>query len=286
MTGSDTAPTQILKSYYAGLDSWAGLFNYRVLRAGHIRTGPGYRIARDNVPGHEFLFCVGGAGYVKVDNRSHRVLPGELAWLPVQWPHAHAPDRDDPWELLWLRVDGPKLDTLMAVLAVRAEPVFRFARPAEVRGLFDAVLSHVSPSSLLANASCDTLVASLIERLLESRSNRVLEPQVTAHQGLARLMAEIHIHYNDAWDIDKFAGYCRVSKSHLFRLFKAAFGQTPLHWLRDFRIAQAKRLLLETDAPVATVSRRVGYDDPLHFSRDFKKHVGVSPSQFRDQEKW
>ena len=57
-------------------------------------------------------------------------------------------------------------------------------------------------------------------------------------------------------------------------------------WLRNYRLGQARRLLAETDEPIATVAQRVGYDDPLHFSRDFRKHVGLSPSAFRETEHW
>ncbi len=277
-------PQQILQSYYSGHNAWAGLFTYHILRAGHIRTGPRYGVDRQSVPGHEFLFCLSGGGAVKVDGAVHRVCAGEVVWLPVQWPHAHSPAPADPWEILWMRVEGANLDRLMAVLSVQPDPVFRFPRPREVRDLFEAVLSHVSPTSMVANAACDRLVSTLMEHLVESRSSRLLEPQVTGHPGLARLMAEIHIHYNEDWDIDRFADHCRVSKSHLFRLFKAAFGQTPLGWLRGFRIAQAKRRLLESEDPVAEVARKVGYADPLHFSRDFRKHVGVPPTRFREME--
>ena len=112
----------------------------------------------------------------------------------------------------------------------------------------------------------------------------MLEPQVAGHRGLGHLMAQIHIHYNERWGIDRLAAVCRVSKSHLFRLFRAAFDKTPLNWLRDYRIAQAKRMLVESDAPIAVIAGQVGYEDPLYFSRDFKKQTGVSPRAFRATE--
>ena len=276
--------TRVLRSCYVPHDGWLGLFAYRILRAGHLETGPEHRISRRDIPGHEFLFCVRGHGSVTVGGQSHRVGPGRLAWLPVRDSHAHSPDPEDPWEILWIRVDSANLTRLMTVLAVQDDPVFRFDDPTAVRALFEAVLSHLEPGSLADYASCDRLVASLLEALLKSRSNRVLEPQVAGHRGLGHLMAQIHIHYNDRWGIDRLAAVCRVSKSHLFRLFRAAFDKTPLNWLRDYRIAQAKRMLVETDTPIAVIASQVGYADPLYFSRDFKKQTGVSPRAFRATE--
>ncbi|MBW9088645.1 helix-turn-helix transcriptional regulator [Rhizobium wenxiniae] len=281
MTQSGLRKTEILRSFYSGLDSPTTPFNYRILRAGHIRTAPEYRISRNNVPGHEFIFCLGGVGHVRFHNKVHRVEKNMLAWLPVQVPHAHYPDPDQPWEILWVRIESANLNQLLTILSVESEPVFRFANPDEVRLLIEACLTQIQQHSLLAAAAGETLAASLIERLLQSRSTQLLEPQAASHKGLARLMKEIHLHYNDAWDVDRLCEICGVSKSHLFCLFKSAFGQTPHTWLRSYRIAHAKRLLVETDDPIASIAHQVGYEDPLYFSRDFRMGVGLSPSEFR-----
>ena len=79
-----------------------------------------------------------------------------------------------------------------------------------------------------------------------------------------------------------FAG---VSKSHLFRLFRLVYGQTPHNWLRGYRLSQAKRLLVETNKSIGGIALAVGYEDPLHFSRDFKRNVGVPPRRFRALER-
>jgi AraC-like DNA-binding protein len=67
--------------------------------------------------------------------------------------------------------------------------------------------------------------------------------------------------------------------------FRAAFvrttGSSPRRYLEERRMAQAARALLETDRTVAEVARAVGYDDPYHFSRAFRRVHGVSPSGYR-----
>ncbi len=277
--------TRIIESCYSGLDSWASPFNYRLLRAGHIATGPDYRIERESVPGHEFLFCLDGAGYVRIAGTTHRVDRGRLAWLPVHNPHAHYPDPETPWEILWLRLDGSNLNRLQAVLGVDGEPIFGFADEAAIRQLMQDAIAQMRQHSMLAAAAGERIAAALVEKLMESRSTRLLDPVVAGHRGLARLMQEVRAHYNEPWTADRFAETCRVSKSHLFRLFKYAFGQTPHTWLRGYRLAEAKRLLVETDETVGDVARTVGYEDPLHFSRDFRKNVGLSPRRFRALER-
>ncbi|KGQ35878.1 helix-turn-helix domain-containing protein, partial [Gallibacterium genomosp. 1] len=53
-------------------------------------------------------------------------------------------------------------------------------------------------------------------------------------------------------------------------------------WRDDQRINYAKQLLFTTNDPISSISRNVGFTDPLYFSRVFKKKVGVSPKVFRE----
>lgn len=78
--------------------------------------------------------------------------------------------------------------------------------------------------------------------------------------------------------------YCQVSKPQLFRLFQATFNQSPLKWLKNYRLSQARRLLVETNDSISRIAALVGYNDPLHFSRDFHRVSGFSPSEFRRKE--
>lgn len=277
--------TRVIESHYSGLDSWSSPFNYRLLRAGHIVTGPEYRIERERAPGHEFIYCLSGVGHVRVAGVTHRVEAGQLAWIPVQAPHAHYADAASPWEILWLRLDGANLNRLQTALGVEAEPVFAFAEPDAVADLMAGAVRQLSAHSMMAAAATERITASLVEKLMESRSSHLFEPVETQHRGLARLMREMRSHYSEVWTVDRFAEACRVSKSHLFRLFRFVYGQTPHNWLRGYRLSQAKRLLVETDEPIAAIARAVGYDDPLHFSRDFSRNVGMAPSRFRASER-
>ncbi|HZC51650.1 MAG TPA: AraC family transcriptional regulator [Mycobacterium sp.] len=60
-------------------------------------------------------------------------------------------------------------------------------------------------------------------------------------------------------------------------------GCSPKQFLLQVRLSEAKTLLAESDLAVARVAGRVGYDDANYFSRLFTRHVGVTPSAFRDQ---
>lgn len=120
------------------------------------------------------------------------------------------------------------------------------------RTLLDAGKSPVSGS---AQAVEDKLVASV---LLELRSNLDQRPTLAE---LAR----------------KFA----VNRSSLAQRFKQTTGTTVGAWLTEQRLALAERLVRETGLPFYAIGERVGWTDPTHFLRTFKRRFGMSPSAWR-----
>ncbi|BET60907.1 AraC family transcriptional regulator [Yersinia pseudotuberculosis] len=277
--------TQVVANWYRESDEFSTLVNYRILRAGHIRAADNFHVRRQSVAGHELIFCLNGSGFIRLENNLHEVKKGNLAWLPVRWPHEHFPNKQEPWEILWLRIDGAKLNNIMQILDVAQQPVFEFTTPETITDIYHRLFDLMQSHTLVADAHCDVLCSQLIYTLLENRSFDATKSPVISHRGLGRLIYQIHSHYNDDWNIDKFMQYCQVSKSQLFRLFQETFNQSPLRWLKNYRLSQARRLLVETEETISRIAGQVGYNDPLHFSRDFHRSVGLSPSDFRRQER-
>ena len=66
--------------------------------------------------------------------------------------------------------------------------------------------------------------------------------------------------------------------------FKNVTGTNFVTYLKDLRMTEAKRLLLETDMKVNEISAKVGYDNEKHFMKSFKSYIGVSPSEYRKNQ--
>lgn len=78
------------------------------------------------------------------------------------------------------------------------------------------------------------------------------------------LADELHFHYN-----------------YLARCMKRVYGLTPMEYLTDYRLEQAKLLLLKTEIPIFTIAERTGFESAAYFSRRFSRKVGISPLRFR-----
>ena len=80
----------------------------------------------------------------------------------------------------------------------------------------------------------------------------------------------------------EIAGAAYLSEFHFARLFKKITGATPHAYLASLRIERARRLLAESDLPIAEVGAEVGYASQSHFTKIFREATGMTPKAFRD----
>ena len=88
-------------------------------------------------------------------------------------------------------------------------------------------------------------------------------------------------HYNEDINIEEYTQKNYVSISWFIRAFKQCTGSTPMQYILSKRISNAETLLLDHSYNITEIAQIVGYDNPLYFSRIFKKIKGLSPSEYR-----
>ena|SRR5436305_4718240 len=75
-----------------------------------------------------------------------------------------------------------------------------------------------------------------------------------------------------------------LSPSRLYNLFKAELGLPPMQYLKNLRMEKACALLQNPAMKIKQIQLAVGYQDQRYFFRDFKKHFGETPSQYRARQ--
>jgi AraC family transcriptional regulator, transcriptional activator of pobA len=86
------------------------------------------------------------------------------------------------------------------------------------------------------------------------------------------------------YGIDDIAEELGISVSHCNRVFRHVYGLSPRTYLSELVLHEAKLLLADPQLAVQTISSVLGYRDIAHFSRQFKRWAGVSPSDYRRQQ--
>jgi AraC family transcriptional regulator len=82
-------------------------------------------------------------------------------------------------------------------------------------------------------------------------------------------------------NLNGLAAEVGLSKFHFLRLFKSAYGKSPLAFAEQRRMAAAARRLRAGPAPVIQLAADLGYESPSAFARAFRRHNGAAPAAFR-----
>lgn len=98
---------------------------------------------------------------------------------------------------------------------------------------------------------------------------------------IERTLTYIREHLDQSLTLSQVAASVHMNPNYFSKLFKQETGKTYIEFVTEARMEWAAKLLRETPAKVSEVARRVGYEDMKHFNHLFKRHLGVTPSQFR-----
>ncbi len=100
---------------------------------------------------------------------------------------------------------------------------------------------------------------------------------------MARVVAHVHQHLGEPLDLERLAEVANLSPFHWHRTYHALFGETIADTVRRLRLHQASGDLAHSSQSVARIAARCGYANTQSFTRAFRTHYGMSPTQYRQQ---
>ena len=99
---------------------------------------------------------------------------------------------------------------------------------------------------------------------------------------MEEILAYFHENFQKEIEVRQCARRFSISESWLIRCFRERTGMTPQRYLTGIRLNQAKELLASSSLNIGEIAGVVGYENALYFSRIFRKYVGASPREFRE----
>lgn len=154
--------------------------------------------------------------------------------------------------------------------------------------VFMSIHRYICIEHLTQTKQRDTSVDLLLRYFLIKLSQAVEEAtQLTVSSGtksaLRALRDGIYANSGASYSVDGLARQVGLSSSYFQSVYRRMFGRPCMEDVIHARIEQAKTLLLTTEMSVTAVARLCGYESDSHFSRQFKKYVGVTAVSFRRQ---
>lgn len=230
----------------------------------------------------EMVYYTQGAVCLTVGGASFDLAPHTLVCQPPYVPHAEH----------GCAVFGNYYFSVAAFLPERFGAMAR--QPIVVRDTFNhAMQSQIEQLNYVFNAKASNYSA-ICESILNTVSQYVLSQMNAARQVnpyIEKLKNIIFTHASDCdFTLEQAFGEIPYSADYLRILFRQEMGMSPVKYLNQVRVLMAKDLLDKRfyhNAPtVSAVAKMCGFSDPLYFSKLFKSHTGLCPTQYRNRENW
>lgn len=184
------------------------------------------------------------------------------------------------WTYYWLNVSGGKVNSLLNEAGFSEWFIQKSLDDKEIDSAFRNLTEAIAFEDSLSAAGWFLVVLGRLKRL-ESRKfdgRRMYERHVDA-----AIQYISYNYYYPEMSLDFLAKNLAISKNYLCKIFHDSTGKTPIEYLIEFRLENARKRLIQSDASVSDVAKAVGYCDPLYFSKEFRKRYGKSPVQYRKE---
>lgn len=260
-----------LMVYYAG---------YQLCPPGH-NWGPGIR-------DHYLLHHIrSGEGIYEVNGRKYHLQAGDTFLSRPGDTVFYQADFHNPWSYCWVGFHGSECsDLLLRTDFSKSKNVihtdFGMHLTNCILGIYEQRGCTLA-DTLQMTSGLYQLMACMIQ--FSKNQNLGVTSQEISLQNIAgyicsRISSGASLSELSIKEISKYAN---MSQSTLYRLFMSQMGVSPVHYITMQRMKRACELLRLTDMPVLSVAYSVGYPNGQHFSKCFKKFMGISPSEYAHQ---
>jgi AraC-like DNA-binding protein len=257
--------------------------DFYVTDIGHFPSATHHFVERPEGTSETILiYCTDGFGWCEMGGHRHSISEGWALLIPAETPHRYGADEEVPWSILWAHVAGTDVSDYLEALDVSAASPLAYVPDTRlIVEAFEEVFAHVhhgyTDDRLLG-------VSTSLGRLFGHLKIHERSPDKKGREREERILQSIQYmrdHIDEPCDLEDLAEVAQFSPSHYSHLFKEQTNASPIQFFIRLKMQRACELLHTTTQTVQSIARQVGYSDPFHFSRMFKKVMGKSPTEYR-----
>ncbi len=232
-----------------------------------------------------FIYCTEGGGTLNIAGEHIEVLPNHFYIIPKNTAHGYHAGEHNPWSIYWMHFGGIMAQSLFDRYDLNrqnAEIVpFESSRIHEFNRIFQVLNSSYVMSRL---EYANILGLNFISSFIFAEIGHSMDVQ--SRDNLVDTIVEFLVQNLDkSLRFEDITEEFNYSSSYLFNLFKKRTGYSPLHFFNLKKTQKACEILDHTDMSIKEISYKLGFQDPLYFSRLFKKYMGVSPRTYRLEQR-
>lgn len=230
---------------------------------------------------HRFHYVLFGKGKFIINEKEYNLSQGDIFYIPDNATPRYYPDKKDPWIYAWVGFNGDNVKKYLENCNISQEkPIFKdhdFILKNDFNDFVDSC-NRAGEVSLYALG----IVLQIFYKMMEM--NKSKKKSLTTKEIYVKEAQQfIENNYQFNITITTISESLNISPNYLANIFSDVMGMPTKKYLTKVRMEKACYMLINEDLPIKDIAKKVGYDNQLHFSSEFKKIKQISPLLYRER---
>jgi AraC-like DNA-binding protein len=246
---------------------------------GFHRVEPAYAVPPKLIEHYGLHFITQGSMTLHYGERQMKFAKGDFFCI---FPGVvyHFPTNEEPYEVVWLSINGDQVPLLLDMAGVSPETLFiRNVVGKELELLLRNLFSK--PHQESGRKKLD-LYASIYRIFsLIAPEHDIAKTKPGPDEWMPRSLEYMHTHFAENINVQDVADYLSIHRVYFTKVFTKHVGMSPIRYLQKLRMDRALYLLQHTTRTVTEIALSLGYPELYAFTRAFSNYYGASPSAYR-----
>ena len=230
-------------------------------------------------------YILSGRGIYQVGEKKYELGAGEYFLICPGQTTFYQADTKDPWSYMWVGFQGIKAPMYIKYLQLDEKEKL-VGKCSGTEYLKSLVLQMLEARALTFTNELkrEGLLYQFLSELageVEKTENKEKEGEYPQQIYIEHILNYMEQNYQKEIRVSHLAKEMGLNRSYLSSCFKKVMGETVQDYLMRLRMEKAEILLASTKDSIGNIACEVGYEDPLAFSKTFRKKYGISPSEYR-----
>lgn len=253
-----------------------------LITARYSTTPSTWRAAPSTISYNKMYYIKDGKSAITINDELFYPEPGDLLFIPEGCQHSYALFQSKSLTKYWCHFTA----------YIGSQPLCSlFSFPYMINISKDGVLLESTFDKLIHayrsnDAASVILSQSALLELIHFYLHTLSPEQLTfstlkSSTDMGTILQYMDKHLGDKITLNNLASVVNIHPNYLARLFKEQFGMAPIQYINLQRIHVAKKLLENNMPSIKAIADQTGFESPYYFSQVFRKHTGLTPTEFR-----